>query len=440
MASNWTISKKVAQYATNYNSKDKSAFEFIVDIFVELLDVNSKKRYRQVINALQTEDVFDADAEKQFTSLLPKLIVCDKKDEMIKLIGLIRRSVCLHGWGENKKSYKTYCTTFIDFLEKFINSKAKRKNEIIEKLKKFYPEDSIELSQEEESILNESFLTHQVFLHDKLQAKFWSRLRGQSRTSGDKVWLPLDFIAKIFRHKAGSRGNGFIVWLYDSVEDIFIHYKDDDKIKSVCFKTDVFLDFEKNNDKYDVFVIWTKSKKPKRYRVYTPTGNGNEKIPMTVKDISQIDIDHVKPIDLTLRDLETKGKIKSLKKISEYYKKLDYPEKIVVDDTVWEELDINIDSLTEELGLIRKDGVLRLMDSSYNEQKSNGTTFKTIRKTQSGYIGIMMNDVLLVDTGKNTEIVIYQNLSENGKNYARSVKSMPKGREVKISKKIIDLL
>lgn len=449
----WNIKNKFAKDFVS-NDVKKEASDVIVDLFVKLLPQASCDQYRQVVNAFEAEEFKEiaTDAERCFMTMLPKLIVQDRNDDMIKLIGLIRRSACLCTWGNNKKSYKTYIVCFVDFLEKFINSTSKNKKEIINKIKgnfKLPP-----LTDEEEDYLATAFNSRQVFLHDKLQAKFKARLRRQDRTSGDKIWLPLGFIAKIFKHN--KRTSYFSEWLDMLVDGIYIHYKDEkrDKITSVSFSSDVFLDFQKNNDgQYDVYVIWSKVQAPKRYRVYTPTGKGNKKEPMTVKDISEIDIDHIKPIDKTLRELGDRGKLPTLKAVSDVYKQLleeiTNQEKADLEKKAIENISnrsvFSIDNLLEELRLIGKDGLLRLMDSSFNEQKGNESTFDPIIviKTVSGseYLGIMMDDVLLEDKdGNDQKIVIYQRLSDNGVTRAKAKEAMPKGRKVNITKKIIDLI
>ena len=56
--------------------------------------------------------------------------------------------------------------------------------------------------------------------------------------------------------------------------------------------------------KYIVYVRWYESpNKIDEHLVYTPTGRGNEKVPMMVEKISNIAIDHVKPIDQTLKKM-----------------------------------------------------------------------------------------------------------------------------------------
>ena len=419
----------------------KTAIEVLLDAFENSMckDANQKSRsqYRSVINALGKDEVFETDAEKNFLTLVIKLIANNREDECIKLIGLLRYSVCVYNWG-SLRSYETYCNKFTDFLEKLLSSGAASKKSIKKKIASACTTPT--LSDTEESWLKTAFAKRTVFLHEQLMTKFMGRLRRQDRISGDKVWLPLSYIAKLYK-KAGKTKE-FTDWLRKLAEGIFVHYEDDNKeIKSVQFKAQqVFLVFEKNSDgTYDVYVALSASNKC--YRAYTPTGEGNTKVPMIVKDISDIAIDHVKPIDLTLRELDDKGRIPNLKMVSESFKDMmGRPEK-ADKDIEDESLDLlynNVDicELTDELNLIRTDGVLRLMTSEYNGKKSNSTAYDKIIKIKGKeeYLGLLGKALLDDET-----IYLYQRLNElNAK--TRASRKEPKGTKVKISKKIINLI
>jgi len=446
----WTVSKSVLEEIKKNEVKD--SFSFILSLYLRLREIEGLKstiQYKNFVNTLgNNNEIFKTEAEQHFTTLLPKLIASGRTGDVIKLIGLIRNSVCRYKW-DKKRSYKSYVTTFIDFLESFINSTSKNNKEIVDIIKKAYNQDEEKLSDEEESYLKVAFSEREIFLHNRLYTKFKSRLRCQDRISGDKVWLPLRYIAKLYK-KCGIK-DIFSEWLNSLVDGIYIHYEDNYKnLKSVPFKTDVFLDLEKNKEgKFEVYVIWTKVQEPKWFRVYTPTGNGNEKTPMTVKNISEIDIDHVKPIDLTLRELENAGRIPMLIMVSDSYKKLQediseiekYDSQLEKDalDTLSKDSSFEIDKLTEELDLIRKDGILRLMDSKLNSSKSNGSTFTEIRKVDEKYKGIMLTGIIS-DDEEDCELTIYQDLSKNGETHATREPIKEKGRKVKITKQIIDLL
>lgn len=419
----------------------KTAIEVLLDAFENSMckDANQKSRsqYRSVINALGKDEVFETDAEKNFLTLVIKLIANNREDECIKLIGLLRYSVCVYNWG-SLRSYETYCNKFTDFLEKLLSSGAASKKSIKKKIASACTTPT--LSDTEESRLKTAFAKRTVFLHEQLMTKFMGRLRRQDRISGNKVWLPLSYIAKLYK-KAGKTKE-FTDWLRKLAEGIFVHYEDDNKeIKSVQFKAQqVFLVFEKNSDgTYDVYVALSASNKC--YRAYTPTGEGNTKVPMIVKDISDIAIDHVKPIDLTLRELDDKDRIPNLKMVSESFKDMmGRPEKTDkdIEDESLDQLYNNVDicELTDELNLIRTDGVLRLMISEYNGKKSNSTAYDKIIKIKGKeeYLGLLGEALLDDET-----IYLYQRLNERDAK-TRASREEPKGTKVKISKKIINLI
>lgn len=421
----------------------KTAIEVLLDAFENSMckDANQKSRsqYRSVINALGKDEVFETDAEKNFLTLVIKLIANNREDECIKLIGLLRYSVCVYNWG-SLRSYETYCNKFTDFLEKLLNSEAASKKSIKKKIASACTTPT--LSDTEESWLKTAFAKRTVFLHEQLMTKFMGRLRRQDRISGNKVWLPLSYIAKLYK-KAGKTKE-FTDWLRKLAESIFVHYEDDNKeIKSVQFKAQqVFLVFEKKENSdgtYNVKVALSASNKC--YMAYTPTGEGNTKVFMTVKDISDIAIDHVKPIDLTLRELDDKGRIPNLKMVSESFKDMmGRPEKADkdIEDESLDQLYNNVDmsKLTDELNLIRTDGVLRLMVSEYNGKKSNSTAYDKIIKIKGKeeYLGLLGEALLDDET-----IYLYQRLNERDAK-TRASREEPKGTKVKISKKIINLI
>lgn len=409
----------------------KKAIEVLLDAFENSMckDANQKSRsqYRSVINALGKDEVFKTDAEKNFLTLVIKLIANNREDECIKLIGLLRYSVCVYNWG-SLRSYETYCNKFTDFLEKLLSSEAASKKSIKKKIASACTTPT--LSDTEESWLKTAFAKRTVFLHEQLMTKFMGRLRRQDRISGNKVWLPLSYIAKLYK-KAGKTKE-FTDWLRKLAKGIFVHYEDDNKeIKSVQFeKKQVFLVFEKNEENsdgtYNVKVALSASNKC--YTAYTPTGDGNTKVPMIVKDISDIAIDHVKPIDLTLKELGDKGRIPNLKMVSESFRDMmGRPEKADKDiedeslDQLYNNVDIN--KLTDELNLIRTDGVLRLMVSEYNGKKSNATAYDKIIKIKGKeeYLGLLGKALLDDET-----IYLYQRLNERDAK-TRASREEPKG-------------
>ena len=230
-----------------YNIMEK-AIKILLEAFVNNLKdskIQTAEQYKQVRNALAKEDVFQTDVEKNFLTLVIKLIANNREDECIKLIGLLRYSVCVYNWG-SLRSYETYCNKFTDFLEKLLSSGAASKKSIKKKIASACTTPT--LSDTEESWLKTAFAKRTVFLHEQLMTKFMGRLRRQDRISGNKVWLPLSYIAKLYK-KAGKTKE-FTDWLRKLAEGIFVHYEDDNKeIKSVQFKAQqVFLVFEKKEN------------------------------------------------------------------------------------------------------------------------------------------------------------------------------------------------
>ena len=290
----------------------------------------------------------------------------------------------------------------------------------------------------------------EIYLYSQLCTKFKSRLRCQDRTSGDKIWLPLRFIGKIYsrdtkdwnkNNPKNKKDNPFSKWLDSLVKGIYIHYIDDEKYCSVSFKEEVALLFDSEGK----VKVWLGDK---QYPALTPTGKGNEKVPMeNVKSISEIDIDHVKSIDQTLRDLDSRNLLPTLKKVSDKYKKIqeeDEPnEEVAIDELLADGLEL--DKLRSELDKISSDGLLRLMDSKYNSKKSNGDTFQRIIKDGEKYYGILEEGIFSqngdIEKEKEETFTLYQDLHEKG--IMRITSKTIKGVEVKGKeglKKIIDLI
>lgn len=147
----------------------KTAIEVLLDAFENSMckDANQKSRsqYRSVILALGKDEVFETDAEKNFLTLVIKLIANNREDECIKLIGLLRYSVCLYNW-DSVRSYETYCNKFTYFLEKLLSSEAASKKSIKKKIASACT--TPKLSDTEESWLKTAFANRTVFLHEQL--------------------------------------------------------------------------------------------------------------------------------------------------------------------------------------------------------------------------------------------------------------------------------
>lgn len=242
---------------------------------------------------------------------------------------------------------------------------------------------------------------HQLYSKSNLISKMESRLRRQDRLSGDKIWLPLGLIAKIY-NPSGSKNpkdKRFIDWINSIAQNIFIHYEDGGLVKASKLKDVAAIELESNPLKSNpnnkkVYVILDRGG---RYEALTPTGVLNKKDYMEIDIIKDIVIDHVNPIDLTLRNLGNAGKLTNLdtvstamqssKNVLDAYNHLLKSKKL---SSVFK------DDLYKELISISSDSPCRLMVADLNSAKSNLTEYKYIRKVKNKkeYFGIVYGDVL----------------------------------------------
>lgn len=465
----------------------KSPIDVILDAFEEYVRTSIKKKgksgdsayqYRQVINAFEVDgafvpestnkkDVIKANVSKNFLVLVPKFIINQEvrvKNEVytindaITWVDIYKKQILKES---GKRSYQTYINSFLEFIKDV----CKNRNN--------YEDIYTVCSKENFSSSDLAILSADggdIYLHNKLATKFKSRLRCQDRTSGDKIWLPLRFIAKIYSkdkkdfdaNHNEKKENQFSNWLNTLVDDIYIHYLktenvETETVEKVRFggetgKSDVHLRLAKHGKKgqtakeYDVYVRWIDNNdKVIERRVLTPTGRGNEKKEMVVSGIQTIAIDHVKPIDKTLRDLEEK--LGTLKIVSDYYKELCDNDQLKEGNAVNNLLKKDgsfIENLTENLKRIHDDSILRLMDSKLNTQKSNGSTFKKIVKDGTEYFGIIEEDIIADDilNKENSKVVLYQKLdnqmSSNGK--LRIIGEIPDNNEVTDKQDLVEIL
>lgn len=103
-------------------------------------------------------------------------------------------------------------------------------------------------------------------------------------------------------------------------------------------------------------------------------------------------------------------------------------------------LNVDIDALTNELNLIREDGVLRLMHTKYNGKKSNSSTYKKIIKikNKNTYYGIL-GEVIIDGEDEEKKRYLYYNLKEQNAPMRVALKEL-NGTEVQITKAIIDYI
>lgn len=422
----------------SFSIKDLSPINQILEIYGEHLKndtelvedkggvreetIQQYKKYVPIAHKEISNTGYASEAEKNFLSLLPILIGKRDIDNINKLLKLIYSSAEIHNWG-SKKSYKCYITTFIEYLNKIINKKKK-----LEELS-----NQLAITENYQDNLNIS----EIYLHEELEDNFCWRLDSQSRTSGDKIWLPLKFIKQIFITKGEEYKDKYEKWIKTLFDNIYVHYeyKDNNNINRIGSKKlekKVFIELEINSNGKDKDVWLLVPKENKRYRVLTPTGKGNGKEPMTVDEFKQIAIDHVKSIDKILRDLEKDNKLKMLSRVSDEYKKMakgKNKKKISTADLHTAAINLNnsnvirIDELYKELKRIKKAGPLRLMKSEYNSQKSNNDTFDIYQNqnkkgADDEFIGILEKDIKIGDNlsrtiPPNLVLTLYQKLNDN---------------------------
>lgn len=399
----------------------KEAQNELIKLFVDSLNIKSKKEYKQVVNALNTEEIYGPNKGRLFLELLVRMIPSNndsikvkrqKWSEIEKIVDAMDKHLSEFRnktSAEHKKSYKSYLNRFFKFL------RDNKNHNILSELQKGLKMNAAATAAK--NALIQGF-DGEIYLYSALRTKFKSRLRCQDRTSGDKIWLPLRFIAKLYsidKKNKKKKNNPFSQWLDSLVNGISVHYDDTNtgKVSHLTFNENLSLVFtNKDKEGYDVFVWQINNGHKDEFRVLTPTGKGNQKAPMKVKSISEIDIDHVKSIDATLREKEQY--LTELKKVSDFYKDM-VEEEEYDENAKAEELykKLNLPFLQKELITIGNDGLLRLMDSKYNSQKSNGETFKEIRKiADNKYIGIIEEGIKMDNYPNGNSMTLYQELTD----------------------------
>lgn len=383
------------------------------ETFLKEKKMDSFKIYLSVENAFTLEEVFDncnnKNAARNFLDLLPKLI----KNNKIEMLRSLTQEILSARKGLNltrsKQSKSSYISKFLIFIEEKIISP--NGDNLRDKFQKEFDSYNLTLTDKDIAVLNNDN-NNKEYLQDQLRTKFKSRLRTQDRVSGDKIWLPLRFIAKLYNPEGRNNNinnNAYLKWLNDLSNNIYIHYEEIEKrtkfinsSKLSKIESLVLEAFE--NDTFKVKVI----KNGTKYQVLTPTGKSNEKEYMIVNDIKDIAIDHVKPIDKTLRELEQTDELPMLKKVSDLYRDLQENELLDEKDAVGmlqNDESFDLFKLTDELYKISRDGPLRLMTAKYNSQKSNGDTFKKILNINGIFWGVLEDKIYNKCAKKPTKII-----------------------------------
>lgn len=267
-----------------------------------------------------------------------------------------------------------------------------------------------------QSVVNNSLKNCSVYGYNFTSFKnnLKGRLRRQSRISGDKTWLPLDFLTKLY-NKCGSQDfKKWIEYLFNKIHIILnINNANSHKplkdIEYIGICRSGYVVALYNDD-------W--------YQVMTPNGYLNHKCEMKIfGDLRKIAIDHVTPIDSTLKSI----KLPQLKIISDYIKKFkennpqfsgnaleanafSSPGVIIGTIVNINGKVVNIKSLTKELYDISNDSYYRLIDDNVNLQKSNLLAYiKFYKVNNTDYYG----SIGKCKVNSHTDSIIYQNLKTN---------------------------
>ena len=162
----------------------------------------------------------------------------------------------------------------------------------------------------------------------------------------------------------------------------------------------------------------------------TPTATLGTRIPMSVKGIQDVVIDHVKPIDQSLRELDAKRQIPELVKLSNAYKtaknilSVTLGSSIKVSDIVNKAISllgstVNTAKLQTELDLLLNDSWYRLMETNQNSAKSNNNLFSEFwTNTSTPSVHTIIGKIMEVKHPTNGTVMwVYQELSNPGTNY-----------------------
>lgn len=451
------IEKRVKLFCKKYKITPEQENDYtliIKSFFNSFFDVHIKEDTRpnflswiQNIFPKSTENEENIpDKERFFDCLVPILLALRKKDEAISLITAACADAII-GSTTLKKDKKFAITKFTIFVLNNCNRELSAdEQQSIKKIKNSditpHIETGVRSNKSGRGIIHNNS-GREIYLKDDVIATMMGRLRRQDRLSGDKVWLPLGVINKVYNPQSDRRNiedTTYSDWIKHIAENIFIHYKDYGKIqnnkdcgkiqKTTLSKISLLLFYPNDSGSKDVYAAMENGEDQiKIIRLYTPTGKLNQKCEAKVNSIDGLEIDHVKPIDATLRDLYNKNCFQALILVSDAMKKvknlkMTYASKCKEAYSILEKdytqyfdsFDSFKEKLKDELYLISKDSPCRLMDANMNCIKSNLMTYKYFKKFKGFFYGIIYGDgenETCVDD-KNQSIIICHRLDTEG--------------------------
>ena len=455
-------------------------YDWFIDPFFEIYKNeapgDSYDSYRSYIQNIFPKGYNAEDNEKYYDCFVPLLFALNLNDEAISLITTTYVEAVV-GVSSLNKNKKTAITRFVIYVLDIVNKKIKipEKNKVvnsaIENIKS-----NTELVNSLKTLTPKSKTNsrsikhtdgHELFLKDDVIAIMMGRLKRQDRMSGDKVWLPLGLISKIYNPTGSSSkktsNNPYNEWIRKISENIFIHYFGNrQEIKCAQLKDLVFLLFYQRGDAKEVYAVKSRREQSiEIVRVLTPTGELNKKCKSTVASINGLAIDHVKPIDLTLRDLGerlpalslvSKAMKDELADLKDQKRKATYSEKCNsayrrLVNKVWDNRFDNFKNrLICDLFRISKDSPCRLMDANKNLSKSNLMTYKYFKKYKGIFYGIIYGDnenEICVDDNKNNYIICHRLDTTGLMIYTKNddlIKKLDKNKRIRINEMDLNLI
>lgn len=237
-----------------------------------------------------------------------------------------------------------------------------------------------------------------IITRKEIKKNMLQRIAIQSRLDGNNLWLPLRFLKykwKKDNDRSWTYEENIYNLLYIAGKDAsqsIKHYKVCD-IDSINIQSDNSVSFEIKNVTYIAM---------------TPTGERNLKTELKAKSFSNIVIDHVTPISVTLNDY--KNCVPELTKVSDFVKqfKKQRSKKEIESEAKKNcgNLSLDYNKLEKELDSIVKNSHYRLVSRKTNSLKGVSFPYKHIYECGSSYLAFIDNAKY---NGK--DFTIYQDLS-----------------------------
>ena len=209
-----------------------------------------------------------------------------------------------------------------------------------------------------------------IYSKDDIVRIIKSRLGTQDRLSGSKVWLPIRIVKELL-------GSGwFDVWCKDIIDNTKVFVDNNGRYLMLGQVDEMRLKPDING----LFSVWVVVG-GQEHRVYTRTSKGTF-VPMFVKGIEGISLEHSNPIHNTLTKLGNQNKLPELSKISDIAKQVSRAIKSSDGAKIKKNITVNqnqissnnppvsalidLDELRKEMDLIKDDTDYELMEVKQN--------------------------------------------------------------------------